>query len=413
MPYYKFNQSDVFYHQLETHPKKEFFIYNSEMFLDNRSRVSGAFTGSVPDTPTGFTSLHEMNVDRVSGSSGRTFGPLSDQPLYNYGMIYPYITKGGNLTAFKTVSSSDFFAMLPGDVMSSSYPMSASISRDFFTASATRDNIANRISALRTSFDFYQTFSRAYAYSSSLGDKATQAISLISIPSIFYGSSIERGSVDLKFYITGTLIGRLQDENYNGELIQTGPPGSGGSGSVAGVVLYNEGFLALTGSWDIDDVTQLNYLNDGSGKKSTWLYYGVGADDGTPPDAPGADTRMSASYHMSFKGTNYVPVVTMLAHAPKGELNYSSNPSFIKKDQAARFLFNTSSIGYGESDKQEIKNIVSSSYPDPTGSYEPQTYISRIGIFDKDKNLIGIAKVATPVKKTEERDFTFKLKLDF
>ena len=34
-------------------------------------------------------------------------------------------------------------------------------------------------------------------------------------------------------------------------------------------------------------------------------------------------------------------------------------------------------------------------------------------IYDKDKNLIGIAKVATPVKKTEERDLTFKLKLDF
>ena len=64
-------------------------------------------------------------------------------------------------------------------------------------------------------------------------------------------------------------------------------------------------------------------------------------------------------------------------------------------------------------DKQLIKNTVKSPYLDPTGSYEPQTYISKVGIFDKDKNLIGIAKVATPVKKTEERDLTFKLKLDF
>ena len=59
-----------------------------------------------------------------------------------------------------------------------------------------------------------------------------------------------------------------------------------------------------------------------------------------------------------------------------------------------------------------IKNIVSSSYPDPTGSFEKTTYISKIGIYDEDKNLIGIAKVATPVKKTVERDFTFKIKLD-
>jgi len=35
-----------------------------------------------------------------------------------------------------------------------------------------------------------------------------------------------------------------------------------------------------------------------------------------------------------------------------------------------------------------------------------------VGIYDENKNLIGIAKVATPVRKTVERDFTFKIKLD-
>ena len=44
--------------------------------------------------------------------------------------------------------------------------------------------------------------------------------------------------------------------------------------------------------------------------------------------------------------------------------------------------------------------------------FKKQTYISKIGIYDENKNLIGVAKLATPVKKTEERDLTFKLKLD-
>ena len=44
---------------------------------------------------------------------------------------------------------------------------------------------------------------------------------------------------------------------------------------------------------------------------------------------------------------------------------------------------------------------------------EKQTYISQIGLYDDDRNLLGIAKLATPVKKTEDREFTFKLKLDF
>ena len=33
-------------------------------------------------------------------------------------------------------------------------------------------------------------------------------------------------------------------------------------------------------------------------------------------------------------------------------------------------------------------------------------------IFDEDKNLIGVAKLANPVMKKESEDFTFKLKLD-
>ena len=59
-----------------------------------------------------------------------------------------------------------------------------------------------------------------------------------------------------------------------------------------------------------------------------------------------------------------------------------------------------------------IKNTISSSYADPTGSFAKQVFISQVGIFDEQKNLIGIAKVAKPVKKTEERDLTFKIKID-
>ena len=59
-----------------------------------------------------------------------------------------------------------------------------------------------------------------------------------------------------------------------------------------------------------------------------------------------------------------------------------------------------------------IKNITSASYQDPTAPFEKTTYISKIGIYDEDKNLIAVASLARPVKKTESRDLTFKLKLD-
>ena len=44
--------------------------------------------------------------------------------------------------------------------------------------------------------------------------------------------------------------------------------------------------------------------------------------------------------------------------------------------------------------------------------FEKQVFISEIGIFDEDKNLIAIAKLANPVLKKDTDDMTFKLKLD-
>ena len=57
-------------------------------------------------------------------------------------------------------------------------------------------------------------------------------------------------------------------------------------------------------------------------------------------------------------------------------------------------------------------DLVSASYNEPSASFRKHTYISKIGIYDKNRNLIAVAKTATPVKKTEEREYTFKLKMD-
>ena len=60
-----------------------------------------------------------------------------------------------------------------------------------------------------------------------------------------------------------------------------------------------------------------------------------------------------------------------------------------------------------------IKNIVSGTWFEPTASFDKVTYLSKIGLYDKNKNLIGAAKLASPVRKREVDEFTFKLKLDF
>ena len=137
---------------------------------------------------------------------------------------------------------------------------------------------------------------------------------------------------------------------------------------------------------------------------------GQDSDDWDADDFTNDIILENTSYSLSFKTTNYTQVVTMLAHAPRAMLNHSNNPTFTEHGQSLTSSVNSKQ--YMESKTIAIKNIVSGAYSPQSASFDKHTYISKIGIYDEDRNLIAIAKMATPVKKTEERDFTFKLKLD-
>ena len=140
-----------------------------------------------------------------------------------------------------------------------------------------------------------------------------------------------------------------------------------------------------------------------------WIYFGAGANDAVNTTTAGA-SYSSASFNLSFKGTTQTQVITMMAHAARGEANYSNNPTFLKYGQQQLKL--TSSQVYEENTERQLKNIVSSSFKDFDAPFKRQVYISRIAIYDDNKNLIGIATLANPILKKEDEDISFKLKLD-
>ena len=464
MPFYKFDQSDIFHNRIESHPQCNFLIYSGNIYYNSRPNFVGSFTAIVPTgSQSGSVNLYELNVDRDAKS--HTFDTFSDEIDGNNSkksLIFPFIYKDGTYTDFKTISLGNvdessvtvWNSASYGDVLTGSYPLSASIQKEYFLLNHVEKASTNivtltddgtilpqtdehglqlktdkgsKISALQNTLDYYAHISHHYVFSSaSISDprlnnlvtgsvidwnKAEQEMGLLSIPSIYYGRRIKRGTVNLKYYITGTLIGELKDKNNNGELFQMGPEASEGSGNVAGVVLYNEGFILLTGSWDLTKAASAfspahteKYLGT-SATSPRWIDFAQTIATGSHDFMP------NSSWELNFSGTSYTPTMTMLAHAKKGHLNFSNNPTYIKQGQTTTPI--SSSVKFREQPELEIKNIVSSSYQDFTASYKRQTYISSIGIYDERRNLIGVAKVATPVKKTEERDFTFKLKLDF
>ena len=419
MPYYPFTKDDLIFNVLKANPKVEFYIYQASnglgggVYYNNRPHLSGAFTGSVPNTTprteggAGFVSLYEMNVDRTD---------QSDLIPDGTGLINSFLEKGGTYTTFKSVSQEAFSQEDYGDSITYHYPLTASIQRKQLAVGS--NELSTTGSALKNTLNHYSTLSPHYSFEYERGkdstlvrwDKAQQDINLISIPSIFYGSSIKKGTVELNFYISGSVVAQLKDINKNGELIQVSGTANNlgsdfGSGSVAGVVLYNEGFILLTGSWDLSAHSE-PYTGAGN-INPKWLYFGAGANEdgyGTTYNIP------SSSFGIKFSGSMEIPVMTMFAHARIGMLNHSNNPSYIKHGQQLEPV--SSSFGYVQPSNLLIKNTNTGSFTDVTSSFKKQTFISKIGIFDEDKNLLGFAKLATPIKKTEERDLTFKLKLD-
>jgi len=310
-------------------------------------------------------------------------------------MIYPFLTKQGSATGFSTVSTSDFnldFAF--GDTMQGSYPLTSSIVIDRYDENFEGEK-KKVLYALKNTLDFYTTLSPHYAYSSSFGDKTIQKLNIISIPSIFYGSNIEKGSIRLKYYVTGTLIAEAADTLKNGVLFQTTGSTTGNS---VGVALYNEGFIILTSSANIDDHSEA-YTSTDAEYSASWHYFGV---TDTYVGAP------SSSFSIEFNGETQVQTLTLFAHAKENQINFSNNPTFVSGTMQAY----TDNNIYHEDAKMEIKNIMSSSYENHSASFEPVTYISKVAIYDDDKNLIAIASLANPVRKLEDRSYTFKLKLD-
>tara|TARA_R110000824_G_scaffold4217_2_gene20043 strand:- start:901 stop:2274 length:1374 start_codon:yes stop_codon:yes gene_type:complete len=456
MSLYKFGPDDLFASRIKTYPDYEYFVYATSVFVNKTANISGSYTTpNILNVPNGYVSLYEMNVDR--------------DPSLTNGLIYPFVSASSRRTTFKkylkypNVKSSagvtgsnlqNYIYPAIGTAITASYPLSASLTRKLtrvstitWVSSSRPNTLLNRTSSalvnaalkyttLSKHFVFHPTGSfpvlyptkdiftgQLYGPNSNAGafganskfltrDLTKQEVNMIFVPSIIYGSSIKKGSVNLKFYITGSVIGECSDYRQNGELVElTGSTVSNGTGSVVGIVMYDEGIILLTGSTNLETGPSLDIKYNGSPGPnilSSWMYFAAGLNDGITFDS----TIKNASFNIGFKGTNYVNTMTMLCHAKKGHLNYSNNPTFRTFSDVQVIPDMTSSHYSFNEVEYPIKNIVSSSYNVIDEKFEKTTYLSKVAIYDKDGNMIAIASMATPVKKTEDLDYTFKFKLD-
>lgn len=93
---------------------------------------------------------------------------------------------------------------------------------------------------------------------------------------------------------------------------------------------------------------------------------------------------------ITFQNVTNINSTLVFCRASADEFNYSSNPTFVDADN--RIVV----IDEGSEDTQQ--------------SF---TFITGLGLYDANDNLIAVAKLSRPVEKSHERELTLRVRLDF
>lgn len=93
---------------------------------------------------------------------------------------------------------------------------------------------------------------------------------------------------------------------------------------------------------------------------------------------------------MTFQNLTTINSSLYYCRATADEFNYSSNPTFV--DSNNRIVV----IDEGQEDTQQ--------------SF---TFVTTIGLYDANNNLLAVGKLSRPVEKSGERDTTFRIRLDY
>ena len=94
----------------------------------------------------------------------------------------------------------------------------------------------------------------------------------------------------------------------------------------------------------------------------------------------------NALYNVEFNNTTELNSTIYFCRASHNEFNYSSNPTYLNNS------------------KIRVKNSTLD---------QPVSYITTIGLYSADNELLAVAKLSEPIKKTPETELTFRVRLDY
>jgi len=169
-------------------------MYSGSSYINN----GGDFLGT--NITTGTVNLYEYNVDRNGTSQG---------------LIYPFVARNTGLIFRTNDLTREQWRSLNNSIqtITGSYVLTSSVTRQYFSAlvdpfpNGTDDQKDTYVTArkelisLKNTMNYYRYLSNSYHYT---GSYVSGIVNMLQIPSIMFGESIKKGTVNLKFYFTGT-----------------------------------------------------------------------------------------------------------------------------------------------------------------------------------------------------------------
>lgn len=154
-----------------------------------------------------------------------------------------------------------------------------------------------------------------------------------------------------------------------------------------GLVYYQAGIVVVTGSV-FSDVADGGIINNASG--TVELASGVGATGFNFVTASTtevfADSFRNRMFNVQYSNTTELNSAVYFCRANHNEFNYSSNPTYVSGS------------------KIRVKDVETDI---------PKAYITTVGLYSEERELLAVAKLSEPIKKTAENEFTLRVRLDY
>lgn len=239
-----------------------------------------------------------------------------------------------------------------------------------------------KFKALKNIINFYSAQDQIFNYN----ELIEKPISMIALKSYYLGSGLVKGSIAASISLSGSYIASATDFREDGVLYDQ-------NDNKVGLILYNEGFIFLNNTESLsNEIINYGYFQD----HPRWIHASISPND-------------FLSTNISYNSKNDLSINMNFVYLDKNKYNHSNNETYL---ESGSYYYEYSTNQFIENSQTKIKNTIKSPFVSGSANFEKQTFISKIGLYDKDKNLIAIGSLASPIKKIENREFVFKLKID-